>query len=242
LEFILIFIIVLIASVVQSSTGFAFSIVFMSFMPMLFPYKTAILVGLLALIPLTAIVSYKFIKHINIKHLIVPISTMFIGRFIGIYFLMKFSDNIMQIFLGIMLIIFSLYFFFFSDKIQIRKSTKNGIIAGFSSGILGGMTNAGGPPLVLYYISSCDTKEEYSANTQITFLSGAIFSIVLHAIYGNFTFEVLKLSAITPIAVVAGIFIGLKIFTKIEKETLTKAIYVIMIISGISMLIKGILA
>lgn len=150
---------------------------------------------------------------------------------------MNFEVDLLKVILGSVLIVLSVYFYWFKNSIQVKASTRNGIIAGFISGILGGMFNIGGPPLVIYYFCALKDKLEYNASLQATFNLSAIYTIALHILYGNINTTVLKYTAVGVIAVSVGCSIGLWIFKKIEKETISKAIYSFMAIMGIMMII-----
>jgi uncharacterized membrane protein YfcA len=181
-------------------------------------------------------ISWRLRKHINVKVLIPTVLACFVGRSAGVYILETQSTNVLKIVLGISLVILSVYLACFSSKINIKGTIRNGLTAGVFSGILGGMFNISGPPLVVYYFSAIKDKMEYNGTIQATFLISGLYSIILHIMLGNISFEVIKFTAAGAVAVTAGSSFGLWIMNRIRKDSLSKVIYSFMAVMGLFML------
>ncbi|SHE51923.1 sulfite exporter TauE/SafE family protein [Alkalibacter saccharofermentans] len=238
IEGILFFLIILIGGVIQSSTGFGFAIFAMSLLPIIMPFKTAVIAVLCASIVMMVSIVIKLRKSINYKLMLWPVISAMFGRWIGITILTTADEKILFKMLAVILIAFAAYFTAFSERTTISPGRKNGMIAGTISGVLGGLANVGGPPLVAYFYSVCDDKEEYMASIQATFLISGLSSFAMNAAYGNITFEVLKLSLIGSVAILIGSYIGLNIFKLINQIVLRRLINSFMVIMGVIMLIK----
>lgn len=236
--YIITFVTCLFGSFIQSTTGFGFAILAMSILPFIIPYKTATIVVLLLTTIFTLQNSYHFRKHIKLKFVLPVLLASFAGRTIGIVILMALNTDVLRVMLGITLIAFSIYFAAFSGRLKIRPSIKNGAISGVASGIIGGLFNTGGPPLVVYYFSALEDKNEYLANLHFTFALSALYSSILHIAYGNISLEIIKITLVSTVAVSAGGAIGLYFFRKVNKDLLCKAIYSFMALSGILLIIK----
>jgi uncharacterized protein len=233
LNYILIFIIILIASMIQGATGFGFAILAMPLLVLILPVKMATLIVLILAFILAFMVFYQLKEHVNIKIIKFVIVGALAGRLVGMFFLENLNNNVLEIILGISLILLSLYLKINKENIEITPSKKNGIISGFLSGILGGMFNISGPPLVIFYLATAVNKKEYQASLQLTFVLTLLYSILLHSIYGNINLEVFKFIIPSVIAVSIGTYLGLNIFKKIDLERLYSIIICLMIVMGL---------
>ena len=94
--------------------------------------------GLLALTTSIAIVA-RFRKYITLKRLLPILLTFIIVSAIAICLLTRIEGRTMRIVLGVLLIVISLYFSFFKDRIRqyIRPTLPTQISAGTLSGIMG---------------------------------------------------------------------------------------------------------
>ena len=141
--------------------------------------------------------------------------------------------------LGVFLIILAIWLCFFSDKVRIRKTTRNAGIAGIISGICGGLFSVNGPPMVLYFISVIEDKKTYLATLQAYFLVNNLYLFVIRSVSGIMP-EGTLVSALWGLGgLMIGTFIGGKIFSKIDGKKLKQLVYVVMVLSGLWIAIKG---
>ena len=178
------------ASFVQRTIGFGFGIFIMTVLPFLMPsYGEAVtLSGLLSLTSAT-VVMVKYLKYITWKRML-PIAAAFvIFSTIAIFLLDRIEGQAMRVILGIMLILISLYFSFFKDKLQkIIRPTKGWQFgAGTASGIMGGLFGMHGPPVVLYLISSEPDKDHYMGMIQTYAVITNIVMLIVRAFAGYVT-------------------------------------------------------
>ena len=178
------------ASFVQPTIGFGFGIFIMTVLPFLMPsYGEAVtLSGLLSLTSAT-VVMVKYLKYITWKRML-PIAAAFvIFSTIAIFLLDRIEGQAMRVILGIMLILISLYFSFFKDKLQkIIRPTKGWQFgAGTASGIMGGLFGMHGPPVVLYLISSEPDKDHYMGMIQTYAVITNIVMLIVRAFAGYVT-------------------------------------------------------
>ena len=178
------------ASFVQRTIGFGFGIFIMTVLPFLMPsYGEAVtLSGLLSLTSAT-VVMVKYLKYVTWKRML-PIAAAFvIFSTIAIFLLDRIEGQAMRVILGIMLILISLYFSFFKDKLQkIIRPTKGWQFgAGTASGIMGGLFGMHGPPVVLYLISSEPDKDHYMGMIQTYAVITNIVMLIVRAFAGYVT-------------------------------------------------------
>lgn len=108
---------------------------------------------------------------------------------------------------------------------------------GLGSGILGGLTNAMAPILIIYALESKFTKKESIQAANLCFLSGKIIQIILFSSASVFTAEHMSLSLYALVGVVVALILGIKIKKRIDAQLYTKLIKTILFI--IAMVLIG---
>lgn len=164
------------ASFIQRTIGFGFGIFIMTALPFLMPsYGEAVtLSGLLALTS-SSVAMFKYRKYVTWKRLVPILAAFLMVSTAAIFMLKRIEGSTMRIVLGLVLILISLYFIFFKDKIQkmVRPGLKYQIGTGIVSGAMGGLFGMQGPPVVLYLINSEEDKDHCSGHIIPVFASGS---------------------------------------------------------------------
>ena len=140
--------------------------------------------------------------------------------------------------LGVVLVLLSIYFIFFSSRLQIKAAPLTGLLTGSLGGIMSSLFGVGGPPASLYYSSAYDDKEVYLATIQTYFCITNAYATALRIANGIITKEVLLASAASLAGMIIGTMAGKRIFDKMNPGAIRKAVYVLMAVSGI-ILIAG---
>lgn len=223
------------ASFIQRTIGFGFGIFIMTALPFFMPsYAEAVtLSGLLSLTSAT-VVMIKYIKFVNWRRLL-PIMVAFaVLSTISICLLDKIEGPAMKIFLGIMLIILSLYFSFFKDKIQrvIHPTLGWQLGAGTISGAMGGLFGMQGPPVVLYLIASEPDKNNYMGMIQAYAVLTNITMVIGRAFNGYVTPSVGNAYLYGMGGLVIGVIAGNWAFKRIPSRIFTYIVYAYIGISG----------
>lgn len=226
------------ATIIQTVSGFGFGIIVMALMPHFVSSTTACaaMVGIICIVS-SVLIAYRHRKKLNVKMALLPLLVYFPVSYFVIRSVGTVQEGALRKLLGIVLIILSLYFFFFSSRLHIRPVARNGLIAGAVSAVLGGMFSTGGPPMAVYNLAiSGDNKEQYLANMQTFFVVTSIYNTTVRAAHGYVTKEVLLLSTVGIIASFGGLWIGNRIFDRINVAQQRKMVYSLMLISGITLL------
>ena len=158
--YIWIIVIVALGAFTQSSSGFGFSIITMSLFPLFFSViDSMILVVLTNMVAVTFIV-IRYFKHIQFRLLIIPVILSLITTYIGLINIVSIDNHIIIKVLGIALILLSIYFLFFANKIKVPANQLTASIAGITAGLMNGFLSIPGPPVVLYYSAALEDKRE----------------------------------------------------------------------------------
>lgn len=130
---------------------------------------------------------------------------------------------------GIMLIILSLYFSFFKDKLQkfIKPTTGWQLGTGTASGVMGGLFGMHGPPVVLYLIVAEPTKDHYMGMIQTYAVITNITMLAVRAFNGYVTTAV----GTTYLYALGGLA-GNWAFSRIPSRLFTYLVYAYIGISG----------
>lgn len=250
LPYILIAIISFFGIVIQSSTGFGYGIFVMAIYPLFLEYTDALTASGISALVLTVFHVYNHRKHIQFKKVIIPFIGYSVLSFFGTALLQRIyvvleadaraqADSILKRVLGLLLIVLSLYLVFFSDKVKIKPTPVNGLVAGGLGGAMNSLFGMGGPPVVVYFLSITESNLVYLACVQTYFLIGNIYATGLRAFNGLITINSLWYSLAALVTIAPGMIVGKKIFEKLNPKTLRYAVYGFMIVMGVYFLIKG---
>ena len=127
------------ASFVQRTTGFGFGIFIMTMLPFFLPTygEATTLSGLLA-ITTSAVIVWRMRGYVTWKWLWPILMTFIVVSTVAIFALTRIEDHILKRILGVALIVISIYFALFSQKIKLPTTKKVQVGAGALSGLMGG--------------------------------------------------------------------------------------------------------
>jgi uncharacterized membrane protein YfcA len=224
------------ASFVQRTVGFGFGIFIMTALPFLMPsYGEAVtLSGLLSLTSAT-VVMVKYIRYVTWKRLLPIFGAFVVMSTLAIFFLDRIEGRMMRMILGVMLILISLYFTFFKEKLQklIRPTKGWQLGTGAASGVMGGLFAMHGPPVVLYLISSEPDKDHYMGMIQTYAVITNISMLAVRA-YNGYVTQVVGMTYLYALAgLAAGVLLGNWAFKHIPNRLFTYVVYVYIGISGL---------
>lgn len=224
------------ASFVQRTTGFGFGIFIMTALPFLMPsYAEAVtLSGILSLTSST-VVMIKYLKYVNWKRLLPISAAFFVFSSIAICLLDKIEGKEMRVILGLILIVISLYFSFFKDKLQkIIRPTAGWLLgAGSLSGVMGGLFGMQGPPVVLYLINSEPDKNHYMGMIQTYAVLTNFIMLSVRACNGYVTSDVGAAYLYSLGGLAVGVFAGNWAFKRLSNRLFTYVVYAYIGLSGL---------
>jgi len=238
-EYLLVVLIVFAAGLIHGSAGFAFALVATPLLSFLFPIRQTVAFTMLLAFVFSAQILARYHREIPWRVIWLPLLVSYAGRLVGVSILMNLDTRVFRLIWGAALILFAVYFGLYKQRIRIRPSVPSGIVVGALSGVLGGMFNTGGPPVVVYYYCAISGTKAYSAALQVTFFTGAVINFFMHLGYGNITVEVIKWAGVGVLAVAAGIFIGIRVFERVDRRQLGSLISVLIGALGLVQIIKA---
>lgn len=229
--------IVLIASLLQTSTGFGFSIIATPFLLMLFLPETAIQLNLVLSIIISLILLYKVREDIYLP----LVKRLFLGSLIGaplgVGLLYLIDERSLKIAVGILLLAVT---FLLMKNLTLKQTGSRDLSVGGLSGMLTSSIGMPGPPLIVYFASARMSKEAVRATTLSFFMVIYPISLLLQYLFVGINNEVWKLSAYALPFVLIGLFLGQLLFKRINLAFFRKLTYVLLVIAGISLLFEAI--
>ena len=253
------------ASFIQRTTGFGFGIFIMTMLPFMMPSygEATTLSGLLA-ITTSATIAWRLRSYVCWQRLWPILLTFVVVSTVAIFALTRIEDHVLRRILGVTLVLISIYFMLFSQKIklsttkkaaiereksdvdngssereQARSKVKVQVGAGTLSGLMGGFFGMQGPPAVLYFILSEPSKEHYMAMTQTYFLIGNVMMTFIRAYNGFFTTTVLTDYCFGLGGVVIGTLLGSYVFSRIPNRIFRYVVYAYIAVSGVIILLTN---
>lgn len=226
-----------IAAFLQASVGFGYAILAMSLMPLILPMRLSSAISAVTVVAIGLQMVMMLRKNLNWHEVAVPVLCCMLTTNLGVYILMNYPEKILRVILAVFLLFLSVYFIISQkNKVEIKKSLKNDIIYGLLTGISTGMFNIVGPFFMVYYFSICKDNLNFKANIELSFLVAGLYSTALHFFYGNMLLKDMPFIASSAVAAVVAGFIGLRLFRRINREVVRKAIYIVLPMMAIILL------
>jgi uncharacterized membrane protein YfcA len=107
------------------------------------------------------------------------------------------------------------------------------ISVGFTGGFFGGLAQAGGPPVVLYWLRESAVAAVTRANIILYFAIGDVLILVSYFFGGLWTATVVGLAVITGPLFGLGLWIGSKLFGVASDETFRRICYALIAVSAV---------
>ena len=240
-QLILIILVLLLASFVQSVTGFGLGILAMIFLPSLMLFKEANVLCSMMSIVTSGLVVLAMYRNINWKNLLFPLAGNLFANYFGVSFVKQTDSRILMLLFGIVLVLLSICFFFFSGKSKIKPTWYAGLSCGILSGILTALFSSGGPPVVIYFMQSEESTDRYLATISAYFVLSNVIAVCMKAASGFVTKNVLIAFLFGLFGMYAGSLLGKKTRDKANASVIRKAVYGFMAVSGVINIVTSVL-
>lgn len=235
-------IIVFLSNIVQCVTGFAGTVLAMPFSVITVGYNVAKpILNVLGIAASVGVIADAY-KSINKKEFVKIVSVMLLGILAGMYLIRFFtgSGELFYKLLGSVVIIFAIvngYKF-----IRNKESKKiNGVVSFLmlaAAGVVHGMFVCGGPLLVTYASVKLKETNEFRATLSATWI--VLNTVILFGDIktGYFNVRVIILLFVSIVVLAAAVVIGNIISKRLSKRLFLVLTYILMLISGVSLLVK----
>lgn len=236
MEIIAFIIIILVASVLQTSTGFGFSILATPFLLLLFEPIEAIQINLILSLFISGALIMKIRKDIDYGILRRFVAGSVFGLPIGILSFLLIDINRLKLGISLIIIVLTILLIL---KFRMNQNKKRDLIVGGLSGSLTTSIGMPGPPLLLYFSGTDTQKEKLRGTTLAFYLFIYLVSLIIQVIFAgtNKTIWVSSLWALPLVFV--GLFLGQILFKRINQTVFRIFTYIILLFTGIYLLIES---
>lgn len=233
------FIIILIASILQTSTGFGFSIMATPFLLMLFLPNEAIQINLI----LSLIISILLMRKIKGDIDFTLFKRFTVGSIIGvpigiIIFLQIKNINNFKIGVSIILLLLTILLIF---RFRLKRSTRKDFVIGGFSGLLTTSIGMPGPPLLLYLTGTNTEKASLRATTLAFYLFIYFISLLTQISFTGMNKIVWQSSFWAIPVVFIGLFLGQLLFKRINQQAFQVLTYILLLFTSIYLFIDSLL-
>lgn len=236
MEIVAFILIILVASVLQTSTGFGFSILATPFLLLLFEPTEAIQINLILSLIISSALIMKIRRDIDFGILRRFLLGSVAGLPIGLIIFLLIDINRLK--LGVSLVILVLTGMLIL-KFRINQNEKRDLLVGGLSGSFTTSIGMPGPPLLLYFSGTDTQKEKLRATTLAFYLFIYFFSLILQMIFAG-TNKTVWVSCFWALPLVfLGLYLGQLLFTRINQQVFRIFTYIILIFTGLYLLIES---
>lgn len=233
------FIAAIVAYFVKGLCGFANTLVFTSILSFGTVNVNISPVDLVMGYPANLILTWRNRKKLDSKVYMPLAGLVLAGSIPGAFILQNVDTHIIKIVFGVVVIGLGTEMLTreYSSK---SVSTSRGVlwVIGILAGMLCGMFGVGA--LLAAYVSRVtDNSESFKANISAVFIAENTFRIILYSSMHILTVHTLKMSLILMPCALFGMFAGMKCSSKIEEKSVSRITSVLLIISGVSLILKN---
>ncbi len=226
--------VILLAILVQSLTGFGSGLVSMAFLPDLLGVRTA--APLAALITATLefflLLRYRGAFRLGNVWRLTLASVAAIP--LGSYVLGRLDEGVLLTILGLVISGYALYALL-DLRLPELKHPAWAFLAGFLAGLLSGAYSIGGPPVIIYGACRRWAPAEFKSNLQGFFLVNDVLAIINHAIQGRLTGTVGHLYLLALPVLALGLLAGSRLDRWIDPVIFRKLTLGLLVVMGLRM-------
>jgi uncharacterized protein len=162
-----------------------------------------------------------------------------IGIPIGVILLTRINPASVRTGVGVLLVVYAMYGLLRPPIGPLKIGAPADIAIGIANGLVGGLTGLGG----IISTISCQlrgwSKDKQRAVFQPVLLAAFVIISISQFAAGSYTAETVKLYGIGLPFMVAGIWIGFKFYGTINDETFRKAVLMLVLIAGVSLIVSA---
>lgn len=238
MDYLMIFAIIC-AYIVKGMCGFANTLVFSTILSFQTSNINISPVELIVGYPANLIIAWKERKTLESKIWIPLTCLVIVGSLPGVFLLKNGNITLLKIIFGFVVILIGVEMFF--REYQKKKTKASPIILGLIgtvSGLLCGLFGIGA--LIAAYVSrTTDNNSSFRGNICIVFFVENTFRIILYCVTGIINITILKEAIILFPFMLVGLIIGNKLTKVFDEKVVKKAVIVMLVLSGVSLVIKN---
>ena len=230
-----------VGALVFGITGFGAALITIPLATHLVPLKFALALFVLADLAAALSVGLENPKRAVRSEWTRLVPMILVGTALGVTLLVNLPRAAGMLLLGIFVLVFGVYTLLPHGRERVIKPAW-AWLAGLAGGITSTVFGAGGPPYAIYLSQRALTKEQFRATLGLATLTSISLRTVAFLLTGLLLdLEVwLKALAVVP-ACLVGIWVARRIFLRISRDALLRAVAILLLASGGSLIFRAVL-
>jgi len=156
-----------------------------------------------------------------------------IGTVLGTFILASYRSELLEKLCGVFIVGYALYRLWNRGKHGDDLLRFMGWVAGFASGLIGGMFGTGGPPVVIYLSRKLGDKRTFRSTLTAFFLVMDMWQMVTLRYAGLMNREILVFILYLLPAFVAGNLLGSVLHIRIDQALFDRIVALVLIVAGL---------
>lgn len=241
LKLVFIFLVNFSAAFIQGATGFGYALVAMSIMPLLLPMAQCSAISAIGVTVTGLQMAITLRKHLDLRLILLPVLGTFLTINLGLYMLNAYDELLLRVILAALLLAVTGIFLVMKRKnITLPRRWYSAAGTGLITGISTGLFNIVGPFLMIYYLNVCQSTLQLKASLELSFLLAGLYSTIMHTfVYNNITAAFFPELLATAAAVLLAGVLGLRLYRRIDKEKITRFVYIILPLMAATLILRG---
>lgn len=227
----------LVGGVVTGLAGFAFGLVVSGlWLHLITPLETATLIVAFGL-PVQGYGIWMLRRSFNWRHVVPIVIGNAVGAPVGVWLLHLIQPVYLRLGVGVLLVVYGLYGLTRPALKPLPAHIPGEVALGFFNGLLAGMTGLSGVFLTIWCGMRGWSKDQQRAVYQpVLFASATVTGIAMVA-GGAVTLKVTQLFLYGAPALAIGVWLGLKLYHRVDDETFRKIVLLLLLLSGIALIV-----
>jgi len=222
-------IIVFLASILQASTGFGFSIMATPFLLLVYEAHDAIQINIILSLLISSVMITKIWQEVDKVRLIRLVKGSIPGIPLGIAAFMYMDVQMLKIVISAVILVLTILLML---QFRLKQTKGKDFVAGGSAGMLTTSIGMPGPPLLLYFTGDGTKKAALRSTTLAFYVFIYTASLLMQIVSYGTSKEVWLSSMVSVPLVLAGIFLGQMAFKWINQKLFRIITFIILLFTG----------
>ncbi len=231
---------VALSAFVKGSIGFGFPTLGTPLLALLVDVKTAFL---LLIVPNIVMDGLQFVRagapRALARRMAPLVACGAVGMVVGTYLLALLASRSVMLILGLFILGFvALSVTKLSPRLPPHWEPWASPVVGFVAGVVGGITNVPGTPLVVYFYALGLSKREFVGAVAFTFVLYKLVQLAAVSWYGLMTWTLLGWSLLLTVAALGAFALGLRVQDRLEPRTFNRVVLGFLAVLGAWIVIR----
>ena len=233
----LIFAILFVSTFIHSTLGFGQALIAMPLLAMVIELKTATPLVAFVLMTIAVVILFRNWRVVDLRAAWRLVLSSCFGIPVGLFLLKSVPEARMKVFLGVLVILFSLYnlanrHLKIIDLSQVSGGSMLAYLFGFVAGVFGAAYNTSGVVITIYATIRDWSPDRFRSTLQSYFVFTGLLIVASHGLVGLWTPDMLRLYVTSLPLILVAIFLGGKLHRFIPQRQFDGYVNVGLLILG----------